>query len=45
MVAVIDKYLSRWAAAPGAVEAYEELRLLTFEFIIKVGGCGLLLLL
>jgi hypothetical protein len=41
MVSVIEKYLSRWAAAQGSVEAYDELRLLTFEFIIKVGvGVG-----
>jgi cytochrome P450 len=36
MVSVIDKYLNRWADASEDVLAHEELRLLTFEFIIKV---------
>lgn len=40
MKAVVAKYLQRWAAAEGgAVKAYEELKLFTFEFIVAVSGC------
>jgi hypothetical protein len=40
MEAVVAKYLQRWAAAEGgAVKAYEELKLFTFEFIVAVSGC------
>jgi cytochrome P450 len=36
IVAITERYLSSWAAAPGAVAGQEQLKLLTFEIILQV---------